>query len=68
MFVARAKYSGIKSNRKWAGLVARMEEKKYEFIFVVGKPAGKKSSRLHRNNFDDIDPVLPLLSQDTKRC
>jgi hypothetical protein len=61
LFVIRAKYSGIKTKRKWAGLVARMEEKTYEFIFVGEKPARKKSSTLHRNTFDDFYPFLPLL-------
>jgi hypothetical protein len=65
--VLRNKYSGIKSKRQWKRLVARMEEKTYELIFVVGNSAGKESSRLHRNTFDDFYPVFPLLSQDTKR-
>jgi hypothetical protein len=66
LFVLRAKYCGIKSKRKFARLVARMREKTCGFIFVVGKPAGKKPSRLHRNTFDDYYPVLPL-SYDTNR-
>ena len=32
LLVLRNKYSGIKTKRQWAGLVARMEEKTYEFI------------------------------------
>lgn len=57
----------MKSKRQWAGLVARMEKKTYEFTFVVGKPARKKFSRLHRNTIVDFYPVLPLLSYDTNR-